>query len=80
MMFTTVYDFKGTGAPGHGKYFNRPSSPAHYAAVFRGGEDAYLQVVQLTEFDYSQTTLSGLWLDELKLASTENHDVYDVPA
>lgn len=25
MMFTTVYDFKGTGAPGHGKYFNRPS-------------------------------------------------------
>ncbi|CAM9227153.1 unnamed protein product, partial [Ectocarpus sp. 12 AP-2014] len=79
MMFTTVYDFKGTGAPGHGKYFNRPSSPAHYAAIFRGGEDAYLQVVQLTEFDYSQTTLSGLWLDELKLASTENHDVYDVP-
>lgn len=25
MMFTTVYDFKGTGAPGHGKYFLRPS-------------------------------------------------------
>ncbi|CAM9119621.1 unnamed protein product, partial [Ectocarpus fasciculatus] len=79
MMFTTVYDFKGTGAPGHGKYFNRPSEPTHYAAIFRGGEDAYLQVVQLTEFDYSQTTLSGEWLNELKLASTENHDVYDVP-
>lgn len=25
MLFTTVYDFKGTGAPGHGKYFLRPS-------------------------------------------------------
>ena len=28
MMFTTVYDFKGTGAPGHGKYFRRPSVSA----------------------------------------------------
>lgn len=25
MLLTTVYDFKGTGAPGHDKYFLRPS-------------------------------------------------------
>lgn len=25
MLFTTVYDFKGTGSPGQGKYFLRPS-------------------------------------------------------
>lgn len=25
MLFTTVYDDKGTGAPGHNKYFLRPS-------------------------------------------------------
>lgn len=53
--------------------------PTHYAAIFRGGDDAYLQVVQLTDFDYSQTTLSGTFLDSLKQASTENHDIYDVP-
>lgn len=54
-------------------------APAHYAAVFRGGDHAYLQVVQLTDFDYSQTSLSGSFLDSLKTASTENHDIYDVP-
>lgn len=50
----------------------------HFAAIFRGGDDAYLQVVQLTEFDYTQATLSGTFLDSLKAASTENHDIYDV--
>eukprot|EP00752_Nemacystus_decipiens_P009999 g8915.t1 len=79
MMFTTVYDFKGTGAPGHGKYFLRPSVPTHYAAIFRGGDGAYLQVVQLTGFDYSQTSLSGSFLDSLKSASSEYHEIYDVP-
>ncbi|CAM9096280.1 unnamed protein product, partial [Hapterophycus canaliculatus] len=79
MLFTTVYDFKGTGAPGQDKYFLRPSAPTTFAAIFRGGDDAYLQVVQLKSFDFSQTTLSGTFLDTLKLASTENHNIYDVP-
>lgn len=55
-----------------------PQIPTHYAAVFRGGDDAYLQVVQLKDFDYSLNSLSGSFLDWLKLASTENHDIYDV--
>lgn len=25
MLFTTVYDFKGTGSPGTNKYFRRPT-------------------------------------------------------
>lgn len=53
--------------------------PTHYAAIFRGGDDAYLQVVQLTDFDYSQASLSGAFLDSLKSASSEYHEVYDVP-
>ncbi|CAM9758145.1 unnamed protein product [Pylaiella littoralis] len=79
MLFTTVYDFKGTGACGQSKYFLRPSMSAHYAVVFRGGDDAYLQVVQLTDFDYSGTeSLPGSFLDWLKESSSENHDIYNV--
>lgn len=52
---------------------------AHYAVVFRGGDDAYLQVVQLTDFDYSGTeSLPGSFLDWLKESSSENHDIYNV--
>eukprot|EP00904_Undaria_pinnatifida_P006640 jgi/Undpi1/3105/HiC_scaffold_15.g06479.m1 len=80
MMLTTVYDFKGTASPGTNKYFRRPSTPTHFAAIFRGGADAYLQVVQLTEFDYTQESLSELFLDSLKVAATEVHEVYDVSA
>lgn len=36
MLFTTVYDFKGTGAPGHGKYFLRPSVSPPQVFFFRG--------------------------------------------
>ena len=53
--------------------------PTHYAAIFRGGDNAYLQVVQLTDFDYSQASLSGTFLDSLKSASSEYHEIYDVP-
>ena len=35
-------------------------------------------MVQLTDFDYSQTSLSGSFLDSLKSASSEYHEVYDV--
>lgn len=59
--------------------FGDRQAPTHYAAIFRGGDDAYLQVVQLTDFDYGQTTLSGTFLDSLRTASTENHEIYDVP-
>lgn len=47
--------------------------------MFRGGVSAYLQVVQLKDWDYTQQTLTGAFLDELMAASTENHDIYDVP-
>lgn len=52
---------------------------SHYAAIFRGGDNAYLQVVQLTDFDYTQQTIDGAFLDTLRDAATEVHDVYDVP-
>ncbi len=68
---------------GHPRFFSfflttAPQAPTTYAAVFRGGDDAYLQVVQLADFDFSQTSLSGSFLDSLKMASTENHDIYNV--
>lgn len=53
-------------------------APTHFAAIFRGGDDAYLQVVQLTDFDYTATSMSGTYLNSLKAASTENHEVYNV--
>lgn len=53
--------------------------PTHYAAIFRGGTGAYLQVVQLAGFDYSQTSMSGAFLDSLSSAASEYHEVYDVP-
>ena len=57
-----------------------PQAPTHFAAVFRGGESAYLQVVQLKDFDYTQGILSLAFLDSLKGAASEVHSVYDVPA
>lgn len=32
MLFTTVYDFKGTGSPGTNKYFRRPTVSLHGAS------------------------------------------------
>lgn len=50
-----------------------------YAAIFRGGEqNAYLQVVQLDEWDFDSASVSTDLLDTLRAASTETHAIYDV--
>ena len=52
--------------------------PTHYAAIFRGGDYAYLQVVQLTDWDYSKSKIDGSFLDELNHAAPESHAIYNV--
>ena len=49
-----------------------------YAAVFRGGSDSYLQVVQLDNWDFTATTLAPSQLDSIKGSEEETHAIYDV--
>ncbi|CAM9230570.1 unnamed protein product, partial [Discosporangium mesarthrocarpum] len=79
MLFTTVYDFKGTGGPGYNKYFLRPNAPTHFAAIFHGGSNAYLQVVQLDSWNYGEAeAFAAGALDSLRASSSEIHSIYDV--
>eukprot|EP00752_Nemacystus_decipiens_P008859 g7905.t1 len=73
-----VYDFKGAGGPGTAKYFERPSERTTYAAVFRGGSEPYLQVVQLDGWDFTATTIAPSQLDSIKGSEAETHQLYDV--
>ncbi|CAM9655367.1 unnamed protein product [Discosporangium mesarthrocarpum] len=80
MLFTSVYDFKGTGRAPDDLYFPRPMSPTHYAAIFRGSNDSYLEVVQLDDWDYSEKEISqsGSLLDGLRDQASGPYDIYGV--
>ncbi|CAM9199787.1 unnamed protein product [Choristocarpus tenellus] len=81
MLFTSAYDFKGTASPGQKVYFLRPHQiPVHFAAIFRGGQDAYLQVVELDTWDYDDTApfQSGELLDIFAEHSSEKYPIYNV--
>lgn len=49
-----------------------------YAAVFRGGTEPYLQVVQLDNWDFTATSLTHSQLDSIKGSEEETHEIYDV--
>ncbi|CAM9809445.1 unnamed protein product, partial [Ascophyllum nodosum] len=76
MLFTQVYDFKGAGGPGPSRFFERPSRNTTYAAVFRGGQDSYLQVVELDGWDFGSATLVKGTLDQIK--GNTSYKIYDV--
>ncbi|CAM9665667.1 unnamed protein product [Pylaiella littoralis] len=78
MLFTQVYDFKGASSPGTAKYFERPSEKTTYAAIFRGGDDSYLQVAQLDGWDFTAESLTPSQLDDMKGSQEETHAIYSV--
>ena len=47
-----------------------------YAAVFRGGQDSYLQVVELDGWNFGSATLMKETLDQLK--GSTSYEIYDV--
>lgn len=49
-----------------------------YAAIFRAGDEAYLQVAELDSWDFDATSIAPFQLDDMKASEEETHAIYDV--
>lgn len=55
-----------------------PQERATFAAIFKGGDDSYLQVSQLVSWDWGSETLEADQVASMREAVDETYDIYNV--